>query len=70
MQTSKPYTTPFRPFGAGVTVPAGLKVRRLRDDRYVLAEFPTDLFPAGSIERWDAIHSGIIIPSSHVKETA
>lgn len=69
-RTSKPYTTKHRAFGMGVTIPTGLRVRQLSDGRYVLDEFPTDLFPTDSIPRWDAIHYGVTIPSSHVKETA
>jgi hypothetical protein len=54
-----------------VHLPAGLEVVRLNDPsggRWVLDQFPPDLFPIGSIVRHDAQHHGVTIPDRVVEE--
>lgn len=51
-------------------VPAGLRVRFLPDPsggRFVLDEFPEDLFPANSLVRHDAEHYGLPLATEDLR---
>lgn len=34
--------------------------------RWTIDEFPLDIFPGDSIERWDAIHVGLTVPGEWI----
>lgn len=68
---------PYSPIGERepipLTLPAGLRVMFLPDPeggRWVLDEFPVSLFPINSIERHDAEHHGITVPTEAVEAVA
>ena len=54
-----------------IDLPAGLRVREITEGstkgRYFLDEFPDELFPTGSIMRWDCEHSSASIPPEDVE---
>lgn len=57
--------------GYTTALPGGIKCRFLdapNGGRWVVDEFPKDLFKPGSMERHDAEHYGVTVPTEAIKE--
>jgi hypothetical protein len=71
-QLTREYRLEYGRLRVPIVLPAGLRVAFFPDPtggRWCLDEFPLDIFPGSSIERWDAIHYGLTIPSELVAKT-
>lgn len=67
---SKACEVKFRTYGT-LALPAGLRVKEVPGERglwFWLDEFPTDLFPTGSMIRHDAVHYGVWLSEDQVQD--